>query len=254
MVAAQISQQLSIAVSYEEPAWLSDAELMRYVDTPDIRTRPPEVIARIDPKLKAALIGTVEAKANLQPGQDEVQLAGLLLQESLEYHAKRGNPGRFKLVRLDDYGYSIVPTHVRGKTGQLVPVSSPLDVRISFPHQKRSLASTLVLIAQAISKKSGEDLEADIFNLPGINSIFDVANANIGADKEIARDVLARTLREMHMYNDAEPGPMMTWQLIRRMNKVPGFSKDYALRFELVTHLDTQGRSEILHWPTKAGK
>ena len=221
---------------------------MRFVDTPLARARPPELRARIDPNIKVPGAGTIQARTQLREGEDRFQLAGQLLQDCLEVHARCESPGRFKLVRLDNYGYSIVPTEVRGKSGEIVSASSPLDARISFPRAKRYLGPTLELITQAISKSTGEKIEADVHSLPGINTIYDVALTNSGADNEVAREVLARTLREMT--EEYRPSLMMSWNLERSFdhdqNKVARLCSSL---YKLHTHQCGRNQRSGVHWP-----
>jgi hypothetical protein len=246
--ARQVAEQLEIGVSFEEPEWLADGDLMRYVDTTEAQARPPEVRARLDPNVKIQGAGTIQSHGLLRAGQDRFELAGQLLQNCLDDHARRGNPGRFKLVRLDNYGYSIVPTEVRGKSGEWVSAPSPLDTRISFPRAKRNLRPTLELISQAISKSSGEKIEPDIYRLPGINDIYSVAVTSSGAGNEVAREVLARALREMTV--ELGSSLLMSWHLESRLDhdRNPD-APAYVLRFTSFIHTNPDGTRESVYWP-----
>ena len=247
--AKQVTEKLQVPVSYEEPDWIAESDLMRVIDTPDVRGRTPEAIARIDPKIKVPGPGTIEARAVLRAGMDKVQLAGQLLRACLEDHAKHGNPGKFQLVSLNNYGYSIVPTEVLDKSGKWTSAYSPLDARISFPRGKRLLGPTLEMISQAISRSTGKRLDLGIYDLPGIFTIYDVATSDSGADNEVARDVLARTLREMKV--EYRPTLMMSWHLMYRIERNRNQAPD-LLKFTSHISKNDDGRSEAIYWPEES--
>jgi hypothetical protein len=243
-VADQISQQLRLPIAYEEPAWIADSDLISQVDVPAIREKA-KVAPTLDPKVRVAGLGTVSAKSTLREGQDAMQVAADLLQSSLSDHAHRGNPGIFRLVSVGGYGFSIAPEQIRGDQGQWISVQSPLDARISFPPEDRSLEVTLQLIAKAVSEATREKVQANTQTM-GISSIYDVAKTHIGAQNEVARDVLARTFREMTEPN--RPTPMMWWNLEYLIGHKP--NKDaYRLNFQTVHYLTPDRHLVFLNWP-----
>jgi len=249
--AEQISQQLRLPVAFEEPAWVADSDLIRFVDTPEIRaSRPPELIARTNPNVRVAAIGSIEAHTILQDGQDQFQIAANLIQDCVSDNAHRGNAGDFKVVKIGNYGFSIVPAQVRGARGQWQSVLSPLDSRISFQTGDRSLGNTLELIAKAISDTTVERVRADISS-PGVNSIFSTARTQIGAQNEIARDILGKTFREMSVAFG--PTPMMWWNLEYQIDH-KSTQAAYVLRFNLVNYTDDDGRFKEVNWPEKPNK
>ena len=164
-MARALSRQFGIAIAYEEPAWFAAVDLMPLANAPELRNSAPADLARINPGLRAAALGSVNVQATLSYGQDELLAVGELLQDALDDHARRGNPGMFKVVRFGDDGYSVVPTSIRDAQGQWVSTVSPLDARISFPTEKRTLGATLALLASAISKETRQEFE--IGGLPG---------------------------------------------------------------------------------------
>ena len=140
-MARDLSRQFGIAIAYEEPAWFAAVDLMPLANAPELRNSAPADLARINPGLRAAALGSVNVQATLSYGQDELLAVGELLQDALDDHARRGNPGMFKVVRFGDDGYSVVPTSIRDAQGQWVSTVSPLDARISFPTEKRTLGA-----------------------------------------------------------------------------------------------------------------
>jgi hypothetical protein len=245
-VADQVSQQLRVPIAYEEPAWLAASDFIRQVDSPEIQARfSPAVIAKIDPAIRVAALGTVSAKAALHEGQDAMQVAADILQESLSDHSHRGNPGIFKLVSIGGYGYSIAPEQIRNGQGQWISFQSPLDARISFPTQDRPLEVTLQLIAKAVSEATREKVQADT-QAVGLSSVYDVAKTHIGAQNEVARDVLARTFREMTVPN--RPTPMMWWNLEYLIGHKPN-NDAYRLSFKTVYYLTPDRHLVFVNWP-----
>jgi len=263
-VADQISQQLRLPIAYEEPAWIADSDLISQVDVPAIRERhlPNDLISlldipgirekanvapTLDPKVRVAGLGTVSAKSTLREGQDAMQVAADLLQSSLSDHANRGNPGIFRLVSVGGYGFSIVPEQIRGEQGQWVSTMSPLDARISFPAKDRTLGATIDLIASAVSEATGIKVQASI-RLLGITSIFEVARTPVGAQNEVARDVLAKAFREMRL-GEGRPVPMMWWNLEyligHESNKYA-----YRLKVQTVYYVTPETAINEVYWPT----
>lgn len=181
----------------------------------------------------------------MREGQDALQVAADLLQSSLSDHARRGNPGIFRLVSVGGYGFSIVPEQIRGERGQWISVQSPLDARISFPTQDRSLEATLQLIVKTVSEVTGEKVQANTQTI-GLFSVYAVAKTHVGAQNEVARDVLARTFREMT--EPDRPAPMMWWNLDYLIGHDP--NKDaYRLNFQTVFYMTPDKHPVFLNWP-----
>jgi hypothetical protein len=261
-VADQVSQQLRVPVAYEEPAWIADSDLISQVDVPAIREKylPSDLISLLDipgiresakvtpildPKVRVAGLGTVSAKSALREGQDAMQVAADLLQVSLSDHARRGNPGIFRLVSVGGYGFSIVPEQIRGEQGQWVSTMSPLDARISFPAKDRTLGATLDLIASAVSEATGIKVQANIRRL-GVTSVFEVASTPVGAQNEVARDVLAKAFREMR--EEGRRIPMMWWNLEYLIGHE---SNKYAYRLNIqnVHYVTPEKAYNEVYWP-----
>jgi hypothetical protein len=89
-------------------------------------------------------------------------LANQVLNSALEDSWHRGNPGRFRLINVDNLGWNIVPVECADAKGNFISVQSPLDVRISFPEGKRRVSETLRLIASSISSQFGKKITAEV--------------------------------------------------------------------------------------------
>ncbi len=245
-VAEQISRELGVPVAYEEPAWMAPAELMPFIDAPENRRNlSPDNLNRIGRGARVGGPGSIRVQPSARPGQEDSQLATEILSVSVQVNARRGNPGLFKVVPLSDYGYSIVPTHVRDEKGAWRSISSPLDVRISFSAEKRSLKATLTLIAKAVSDASGQKVAAPL-ELPSLNSFYDVATVSLGAQAEVARDVLAKALRNISIPSGDRPDKI-SWKLEYFVDRRP-VDPPYVLRFFPILQPYPDGSSRPATW------
>jgi hypothetical protein len=112
-----------------------------------------------------------------------------LLQAILNQHERNGNPGRFKIVGTEN-GMAIVPTATRDSAGTFVPDQSILDQRISFPTMDTDNTDVaLNAFCKALSTASGKN----VYSRAGLSS----TQVRIGADNEVARDVLARLFNSL---------------------------------------------------------
>jgi hypothetical protein len=191
-VATELSNELDVPISYEEPSWAFGADLMRFLDSPQAREADPEVVAKMNPKFRSPALGSAEVHRTIRKDQDKFEIAGSLLQESIEDHASRGNPGLFKIVRINNYGFTIVPTNIRGDKDQRVSTSSPLDERISIPKGARTFSATLELIGQEVANSYRQH-----FTIAN-RSLGDLASqiVHTSGDSRTARDLLVEILRE----------------------------------------------------------
>src|SRR5262249_893834 len=139
-----------------------------------------------------------------------------ILQDVIEQHRARGNPGQFRLLTIND-GFAIIPTAKRDATGNLVSEQSPLDSQISFPVAVRSGMETLRLICEAITTASGRKVGGSL----GPKHLFFTV-VEVGADHETARDVLVRAWRGLHWADPQLSSPLpkkMSWHLLCAPNR-----------------------------------
>lgn len=116
-----------------------------------------------------------------------------LLQELLEQHARNGNPGQFKLIKTAD-GFAIIPVAVKDETGAMVPYRPLLDAVISFPEADRSADATLDLICRLAGSASKKHI-----GLGGGPGALKRMRVRLGADHEVARDVIQRMLASVYV-------------------------------------------------------
>jgi hypothetical protein len=148
-------------------------------------------------------------------------LGGILAQ-----HEAAGNPGRFKLLETAA-GLVIVPTAVRDYSGTFIPDQSLLDMRISFQAAAGDADSALLAFRDALKAVSGKEVSIEGFW---------AQSGPVGANNEIARDVLARILNGLHHFvgpttniGDVSPSPRLVWSLTAE----PAIESPHATRYHI---------------------
>jgi len=219
--ASQLEPILGIPISYEDAALVYSGDYARALDTDWGRKS-----AEHDPRFRATNpIGSIGGSLEVRFTIDASVSARQVLQGVVDQHKARGNPGEFTLLSNGN-GFSIVPAAIRDTNGILMPEHSPLDSVISFPTAERTGAATLEMICQAVTAASGR--KVNLGNVP-LNLFFNTA-VEVGADHQTARDVLLRTLRELHWNNGVRDVaiPKMSWQLLygpaRAMARTPSLA------------------------------
>jgi len=194
-----LERKLGVPISYEEPLWTTQGDIMAAADLPqnhELTIKYPNWRGPLGPRSSTVdvLIPTTEAERKSLG-------AARIIQSVLDNHRGRRNPGEFKLLQLSDGAFSIVCERVEDATGRVVEHTSPLDVRISLPEQERTISQTLDVLVQAINTTGSWGLERPTIGPPGY---FDGVRVRIGARNEAARDVLARIVK-------IPGGPKFAW-------------------------------------------
>jgi hypothetical protein len=151
------------------------------------------------------------------------------LETLLRQHESNGNPGRFNIIETAA-GLAVVPVATRNSLGIFVSDHSPLDLRISFPEVDTGADSGLRAFSEALGAASGKRIKL-------LDSLFTM-DVKIGANNEVARDVLARLLTGLR--NRSGPAPKLAWTLAMEPGINAPHSGDYSLslrtvRMELAT-------------------
>jgi hypothetical protein len=97
----------------------------------------------------------------------------------------RGGPGPDSGQRGRGNTSAIIPVRAEDKSGRLVAQTSPLEKRIRFPAQERSMKDTLDLILKPLNVTDFVQ-----FRNPTL------PRATVGADNEKARDVLGKIFHQ----------------------------------------------------------
>jgi hypothetical protein len=207
-----LEPKIGIPICYEDPDWSESEDFMPYRENPATAN---------DPRLSRLPGGTLRrgslemaffVKLDRRPVDPPEKLLGDIIDE----HSKRRNPGEFTVVKLPYEGFSVVPVSVRDKSGRLIEQHSPFDVRISFPEAQRDLGETIGIILKAVSAESGKHVSDAGQGWLGLNGgAYSVLTLKLGANGEIARDVLAKAFNEAR-YKPPVPitgVPKMSWHL-----------------------------------------
>jgi hypothetical protein len=184
-VAAQLlTQVLGVPVSYEDAIWKAGA---------DVTSWTPAIAARLNPSVGLSTrIGAREAMFDFAvPAAAERKYipAESIVSSVIETYHRAGSPGEFKVIPFGMEEYSIAAEFAGDKDGRKVQQHRPLDERITFPAKKRSVSAAIDEICRTVTKAGG----ISVLNNVSIN--FSQVYTDIGADNEVARDVLAKVLR-----------------------------------------------------------
>ena len=157
--------------------------------------------------------------------------ASRLLQDVIDQHSTRNNPGEFRLATLGN-DFSIVPTAARDRNGKMVAVRSPLDFPISFPVAERTGMETLRIICDAVTMASG--YRVGVGSIP-LNMMRNTV-VRLGVNGELARDVLVKMLEGLRWSDPRTLGPIskLSWQLLYGLEAHDIERGFYALNLEAV--------------------
>jgi hypothetical protein len=235
-IALLIQRKFGVSVSYEEEVLQYSGDMVYAAELPG-----NQAAAAKAPGWKGPLVprlGTVEV--TLPPENQTHQIADPTpyIEDAIRSHVSNKNSGRFKIINLGEYGYSIAMNQLADSSGNIVEVVPALDTRISFPRMSRSLGETLTIISKSIAAAGRQGFG---FGPPGGSGRrYDDIHVEIGADNEPARNVLARTLRI--------PGQQKrAWHL----SAMPSMGQDLSEVVTGVEVIDSKGRlmQQIVYWP-----
>ncbi len=118
----------------------------------------------------------------------------------LAQHVKNGNAGQFRLLETSET-LVILPTARKDSAGSLIPDRSPLELRISFPQADRDANTAFEVFCQAATKALGRNV--GLWTNVGTWQ----QTVDVGANNEVARDVLVKILSGLHWADSAVPFP-----------------------------------------------
>jgi hypothetical protein len=211
-----LQRRYGVPISYEDPPYEFSDEI----------EHPPYLSHGMVPRAGRLTVDLSPPLTSPEPSTVATLLQGLV-----EQHARNGNPGQFKVIQTAA-GLAIVAAAVRDSSGALLPYRSPLDARISFPEMERSAHDAVAAFLEATADASGKKLAL------GEDRVLKWQEVRIGANNEVARDVLARMLTALHAEGrpDADQtGPLrgykISWSLTMTLPP-PGY--DGSLRLNQV--------------------
>jgi hypothetical protein len=231
--AARVLQALyGVPISYEDPsAYAYDGDLADPFEFraahPNAQTLPPRSSSlKFVSERLAVTFDLMHAQA--APQADVAKL----LQGVIDQHASNGNPGRFKILETPA-GLVVVPTATRNYTGAFVPDRSLLDLRISFPEVETDSMAAVLALCEALGKASGSKIWP-------ANDLLSIT-VRVGANNEVARDVLQRLINGMHetrggirKADGRLPVPKFAWTLTLQPGIYPPHGGTYLLELRPV--------------------
>lgn len=189
----QVEQHFGWVVTYEDTRYLYPGDI---VDVTEQFRRDPTRPGRILQMRNGSIDLTYT------PASDSVEFQVREVLEALLVHsAERGNTGEFGVERVTG-GYHVVPIATRGRTGSRQAYSSPLDTPISLEFRNETALEFVFRLASAVTEASGLTVQPGTIPLNRLEQ----TRVAVGAQSEVARDVLWRTLRAI--------GEDLSWQML----------------------------------------
>jgi hypothetical protein len=185
-----IQRKFGVPVSYEEEVLQYSGDVVYAADLPGNR----ELAARF-PKWKGPLVprmGSVDLSIPTGEYLKKITDPTVYIQEAIDSHEQNNNDGRFKVINLGSYGFSVVMDQMADKSGQIKTVEPVLDTLVSFPEKERTLGETIGLVSRAVAASGKTQFGG---GGPGSEDFFERTHVKIGAQNEPARLVIARALR-----------------------------------------------------------
>jgi hypothetical protein len=196
-----IERKFGVPISYEESLWMSPGDIVRAADLPQNRA----VVAQ-NPGWQGPLgprSSSIDLSIPVTEAERQQSGAPKIIQAAIDNHRAHRNPGDFSYTQLNDGSFVIVCERVDDAKGQSVPCVRPLDFRISFPEKERTISETLDVLVQSINATGKLRLNRPTM---GGRGYFDGVRVRVGAQNEVARDVLARILKRTG-------GPRFAWEI-----------------------------------------
>jgi hypothetical protein len=185
-----LQRKFGVPVSYEEELLQYSGDMIPAEDLPGNRelvTKYPQWKGPLVPRL-GFLDLSIPTGESLKVIRDPSEY----IMQAIDSHRQQGNVGRFKVVSLGVYGFSIVMDRVADKSGQIKMTAPVFDTLVSFPEKDRTLGETLELITRGVA---GSGKPAFRVGAPGTETYLGRIHVQIGANSEPARLVLARALK-----------------------------------------------------------
>jgi hypothetical protein len=167
-------------INFEGPRYVYEGD---FEDMPEQYRRPGKPIERMV-KLNPT---TLSIPTGAMTRGQMAEILGQLVEQ-----ANASSGGHFRLEQVGDT-FNIVATEVRDANGTWTTQASLFDARITIPAQERSAYEMLRTIFDAVGAANHTQLGLHDTR-PGPLAEFERIHAVQGANDEVARDVLARTL------------------------------------------------------------
>jgi len=209
------AQSQSARVSVAGPRPLADAVLelqqrhrwvITYEDTyrdyqGDLIDVTMSVHKKYDPKKPKIWMNPQRALVFEYPLSDTANPQVVVTRLLEAYHAIDHGIYEYRLV-ADGTRLHIVPAASKNAQGDFISRRSRFDTRVTIPEAERSVAETVSLLVQAVNTASQTEIK--VFVIPA--NLFSRTMVRIGAQNEIARNVLVRALEATNR--------KVSWQLL----------------------------------------
>lgn len=190
----RLSEYMDYVVTYEDPRYEFRGDLRDA--TAIVRPNGPN-----GPRIFWPAESSIEMKGLQLPNGMDIDAASQTVEKVLEVQNRSNTGGKFKLIKTGRMLH-IVPSEVRNKQGRWIPQNSLLDVYITIPKMERTTGDMVNEICKEVSRTTGMQV---IYGDPSTGGSMSKPSVQ-GADNEVARDVLMRTL--------AGTGQKMAWNLL----------------------------------------
>ena len=145
--------------------------------------------------------GAIEVSWVPRPVSVDAQIEELLTEVFVQ-HIKAGNVGEFR-VQPGAGVHHVIPTAFKDATGRVVPLTPPLDTRLTLYRPEESAFDAVSAILDEVTSASGVKIEIGTGVGP---NLFFQRRFTVQARDEPARDILWRLLQSLR--------PDLSWALL----------------------------------------
>lgn len=220
-----LNEEYGWVVDYEDPPYVSDAELVDDTD-PQWRANNPGA-----PGVTIVAGGPFQLEYDEGPEITGHEGREAVLRKVVAAYNRSGNPGKFTLRAEGEGRYSVVGTSVKNQSRQDQNVSPILDTPISLPAQQRNGEDTVKAILTQLSAKTGVKMGIGSYSM----NVLVQTQVTVGGENVPARSLLLKTF-------DATKRPLI-WSLLYDAD-----SKIYFLNISVASRAtrDTYGRKRLV--------
>jgi hypothetical protein len=220
-----LGQRYGIVVTYEDPPYAFAGDLQ---DVTAAVSRSP---VKPGHRVLVPREGAIQLTYSLSPSTGKLEHPDALIRKVLDTYRANGGGSQFELIQQDDV-FHVVPVMVKNSAGVLVATRSVFDTPITVPVQPRSGMEMVDAICKALSAVTARVAV-------GMAPLNALANAQVveGGTNEPARDILARTLKQLSKEAASRLGKGGEQPYVWRLLFDPS-SKAYFLNLSLLPRIE----------------
>jgi hypothetical protein len=191
---AEVEKRFGRAITYEDTRYVHPSDI---VDVTDQVSRSPDRSKRLfGMRTSAITLSWVPPPVSVDAQIEQ------LLGEVIAEHTRAGNPGEFR-VQAGAAVHHVIPTAFKDATGRVVPLTPPLDTRLTLYRPEESAYEAVSAVLAEVTSLSGVKIGEGI----GVGgNLFFQRRVTVQARDETARDVLWRLLQSLR--------PDLSWKLL----------------------------------------